>query len=75
VIHLILLLGFISIVVRIVTAPFRFRRRRYWNGYGGYGYGYNPYAYGCRRRHGMLGGLLPIIVLVALDRMFGGRRF
>jgi len=75
VIHLILLLVFISVVVRLVTWPFRFHRRRYWNGYGGYGYGYNPYAYGCRRRHGMLGGLLPIIALVAIDRLFGGRRF
>jgi hypothetical protein len=69
-IHLIILLILISAVIRLVTAPFRFgyRRRFYGDPY------YNPYRYGCRRRHGRLGGLLPILALVALDRMFT-RRF
>ena len=33
-----------------------------------------PFRYGCRRRHGILGGILPILALVALDRIFT-RRF
>jgi len=68
--YLIVLFVVIAVAVRLVTAPFRFHRRRQW-----YGYGYNPYAYGCRRRRGWIGGLLPILALVAIDRMFGGRRF
>ena len=67
-IHLILLLFLVSIVVRLITRPFRYRRFGAWNGYG-----YNPYNYGCRRHHGRLGGLLPIIALVALDRIFTRR--
>ena len=71
-IHLIILLFLICAVIRLITRPFRYGyRHRY------YGYRdpyYNPYQYGCRRRHGMLGGLLPILALVALDRMFT-RRF
>ena len=61
-----------SIVVRLITAPFRMGRwhRRYY-GYDPY---YNPYRYGCRRHHGLLGGVLPILALVALDRIFN-RRF
>jgi len=71
-IHLIILLIILSAVIRLVTAPFRYGYRRRFYGYGDpY---YNPYRYGCRRRHGWLGGLLPILALVALDRMFT-RRF
>jgi hypothetical protein len=66
-IHLILLVVLVWVVVRAVTAPFRFRRRSW--------YAYNPYAYGCRRRRGWVGGVLPILALVALDRVLGGRRF
>jgi hypothetical protein len=73
-IHLIVLLIVLSIVVRIVVrlvaAPFRYSRRS-WSGYGDpY---YNPYRYGCRRNRGFAGGLLPIIALVALDRLFTRR--
>jgi hypothetical protein len=67
---LILIAIFVSIVVRILTLPFRYGRT-----YGRTYYGYdNPYRYGCRRHHRFLGGLLPILALVALDRIFG-RRF
>ena len=68
---MILLLVLISAVVRIFTAPFRygFRRRRLY-GYDAY---YNPYRYGCRRHHRLLGGLLPIVALIALDRIFTRR--
>jgi len=40
----------------------------------GNGYGYNPYNYGCRRHHRFLGSILPIVALIALDRLIG-RRF
>jgi hypothetical protein len=70
---LILIAVFVSIVVRLVAAPFRYRHWR--RGYYSYGDPYhNPYLYGCRRRHRLLGGLLPILALVALDRIFFGRR-
>ena len=60
-----------AIVARIVTAPFRYGyRHRRWYGYDPY---YNPYRYGCRRHHGLLGGVLPILALVALDRIFNRR--
>jgi hypothetical protein len=71
---LILFVVFVSVVMRLITAPFRYR---YWRRRGYCGYGdpyYNPYLYGCRRRHRLLGGLLPILALVALDRIFT-RRF
>ena len=66
--HLLALIVIVSLVIRLVVAPFRYRRH--------YGYGdgfYNPYRYGCRRRHGLIGGLLPILALVALDRLFTRR--
>ena len=63
---LILVAIFVSIVVRIVTFPFRYRRSYYGCD--------NPYRYGCRRHHRVLGRLLPILALVALDRIFT-RRF
>jgi hypothetical protein len=69
-ISLILTFILISIVIRLVTLPFRIGRRfNRWSGFG-YGYGYNPYRYGCRRHHRVLGGILPIVALVALDRLF-----
>ena len=74
---LILAVVLVSSVVRMLTAPFRYghRFRHPFQRYGsGFGYGYNPYQYGCRRHHRLLGGIVPILVLVALDRMFG-RRF
>jgi len=72
-IHLILAIVLISIVVRLITAPFRYGRR-YRRGFYGYG---NPYynPYGCGWRRHRFFGLLPILALVALDRLFGGRRF
>lgn len=70
--HLIVFLVIVSIVIRLVTAPLRLGYRRRYDGYGD-GY-YNPYRYGCRRRHGLLGAWLPILALVALDRLFT-RRF
>jgi asparagine N-glycosylation enzyme membrane subunit Stt3 len=68
---LILLIVLISAAVRIVTAPFRYghRHRRFY-GYDPY---YNPYRYGCRRHHGLFGRVLPILALVALDRIFSRR--
>ena len=70
--HLLILILIVSAVIRLITAPFRFGNRHRYFGYGDpY---YNPYRYGCRRHHGMLGGLLPILALVALDRLFT-RRF
>jgi hypothetical protein len=71
-IHLILFLILLSIVVRlivrIVFLPFRYGgyRRRGWG--RGYGYGY---GYGCGRSYG--GGLLPLLGLLALGRLFGRR--
>lgn len=69
-IHLIVFLILLSIVVklivRIVTSPFRYggyRRRGYGRGYGD--------GYGCRRSYG--GGLLPLLGLLALGRLFGRR--
>jgi hypothetical protein len=67
---LILPLVLISAVVRIFTAPFRYGFRRRIYGYDPY---YNPYRYGCRRHHRLLGGFLPIVALIALDRIFSRR--
>ena len=67
---------FIKIILRLIFRPFGYRQRyrRPFFGYGGYGDGYNnPYAYGYRRRG--FGGILPIFLLVAIDRIFTGRRF
>ena len=62
-IHLIVTLVLISFAVRLILRlVFRPFRRSY--------YGYNPYHYGCRRHHRLLGGVLPILGLVALDRLF-----
>ncbi|ADW70758.1 hypothetical protein [Granulicella tundricola] len=58
-------------VVRLFTRPFRYRSYRQPFGYGGYG---NYGGYG-RRRHGLGGSLFSILALVALDRIFTGRRF
>lgn len=73
-IHLIVFLVLLSIVVRlivrIVLTPFRM------GGYGrggwsrGYRYG-NGYGYGRGPRRG--GGLLPLLGLLALGRLFGRR--
>jgi hypothetical protein len=70
--HLIVFLVIVSVIVRLVTAPFRHGYRRRYYGYND-GY-YNPYRYGCRHRHGIVGAWLPILALVALDRIFT-RRF
>jgi hypothetical protein len=52
-------------------APYRYgpRHRRFY-AYDPY---YNPYRYGCRGHHRWLGGILPIVALVALDRIFNRR--
>jgi hypothetical protein len=55
-----------AIVVRVITAPFRMARYRRWYGRG---WGYGRYAYGPPR--GM--GLLTVLALVALERLFGRR--
>ncbi len=55
----ILFVIFVSSIVRLLTAPFRYGRRY-------------RYGYGCHRHHG--GGLLPLLGLVFLARTFG-RRF
>jgi hypothetical protein len=67
---MILVLVLVSAVVRIFPAPFRYGFRRRLYGYDPY---YNPYRYGCRRRHRLLGGILPIVALIALDRIFTRR--
>jgi hypothetical protein len=60
-------------VIRLFTRPFRYSRRYSSPFYGGYGYG--P-GYGCRHHHrGLGGGLFSILALVALDRIFSGRRY
>jgi hypothetical protein len=64
---LILLFVLVSAAIRIVTAPFRYGSRRRFFGYDPY---YNPYLYGCRRHHRLLGRILPIVALIALDRIF-----
>jgi len=68
---LILLIVAVSAVVRMITAPFRYgyRHRRFF-GYDPY---YNPYLYGCRRHHRLLGRILPIVALIALDRIITRR--
>ncbi len=56
----------ISIVVRIVAAPFRMARYHRWYQRG---WGYGPYAWG--RPRGM--GVMTVLALVALERLFGRR--
>jgi len=84
----ILIVVAISLVVRLITLPFRLggyflRRNNNWDGYnnpyygprwgGGWGNGYG-YGYGCGyRRHRGIGHIfLVILVLVALSHLFGG---
>jgi hypothetical protein len=67
-IHLILTVVLISFVVRLITRPFRWGyRHRYYYGYD------DPYRFGCRRHHRFFGGILPILALIALDRIFNRR--
>jgi len=64
---------FLVAIIRLVTLPLRLRRR-YGSYYGrryGWDGGHNPYRYGRRG----FGGLGTIVALVALDRLFGGRRY
>jgi hypothetical protein len=64
----IVLIVLFAIVVRILTAPFRMHRwhRHRWHGGGWRGYGY-PHPYGR--------SLLAILVIVALERIFGRRYY
>jgi hypothetical protein len=55
----------LRLIIRPVFNPYRIRRP-YFGPYGYYGYGR-----GYRRHH--FGGLLSVLVLVALDRLFGRR--
>jgi len=68
----ILILVAVSVVFRLIFRPiwnpYRIRRP-YFGPYGYYGYGY-----GYRRRL-FPGGLLSILALVALDRIFGRRGY
>jgi hypothetical protein len=57
------------LVVRLITAPFRWSRWHRRGGWYGDGWGYGRYAYG--RPRGM--GLLTVLVLVALERLFDRR--
>ena len=67
-IPLILTIVLISFVVRLITRPFRYGyRHRFYYGYD------NPYRFGCRRHYGLFGRILPILVLIALDRIFNRR--
>jgi len=62
---------FVRIILRLIFRPLWWGRR-YHRHFGGYGYNdgyYNPYGY---RRRGF-GAIVPIFVLVALDRLFGRR--
>jgi hypothetical protein len=68
--RLLLLIVVASIVIRVILSPFRYGFRRRFDYRDRF---YNPYLYGCRRHHGVLGGLLPILALVALDRLFTRR--
>ncbi len=65
----ILIFVIVSLVLRLILRPiwnpYRLRRP-YFGPYGYYGYGHGY------RRH-RFGGLLPIVLLVALDRLFGRR--
>jgi hypothetical protein len=67
-ISIFLIVLFARIILRLIFRPFRRRYRPY--GYGNpYGYGYNdPYGY---RRPRF--GFFPIVILAALDRLFGRR--
>ena len=67
---LVILILLIAAVAR-VTAPLRWHRRG--RLYPGNPYTWNPYRYGCRRHHRLLGRILPIVALVALDRIFTRR--
>ena len=71
---LFLIVLFVRIILRLLFRPFGFGHRHRHHFFGSrWGDGYaNPYAYGYRRR-GFGGQLLPIVVLVALDRLFGRR--
>jgi hypothetical protein len=53
------------LLVRSVLNPYRIRRPYF----GPYGY----YGYGRRYRHHRFGWFLPVVLLVALDRIFGRR--
>jgi hypothetical protein len=59
-------------IIRLITLPLRLGRRYgYYGRRYGWDGGYNPYRYGRRG----FGGLGTIVALVALDRLFGGRRY
>ncbi len=74
-VSIVLIVFLARFVLRLVLRPFgfgrRYHRHRGWGIPFGDGYS-NPYAYGYRRR-GFGGSVLPIIALVALDRLFGRR--
>ena len=55
----------LRLIIRPIWNPYRIRRP-YYGPYGYYGYGHGY------RRH-RFGWFLPIVVLVALDRLFGRR--
>ena len=71
-ISIFLIVLFARIILRLIFRPLRYGRHRY-NRYGGgvpYGNGYyDPYGF----RRPSFRGIVPIIVLVALDRLFGRR--
>ena len=71
---LFLIVLFVRIVLRLLFRPlFGHRHHRHFGFGNRWGDGYsNPYSYGYRRP-GIGGQILPIIVLVALDRLFGRR--
>jgi hypothetical protein len=61
----------ISVVVSLI---FRLLIRPIWNPYGIRRPYFGPYGYYGYRHH-RFGGILPIMLLVALDRIFFGRRW
>lgn len=67
-IPLILTIVLVSFIVRVITRPSVYGyRHRYFYGYD------NPYRYGCRCHHRFFGRILPILALVAIDRIFTRR--
>jgi hypothetical protein len=64
---------FVVLPIVLVVHVVRLFMRPYRSG----GQYYNPYfgGYGCRRHRGIGRSLFSILALVALDRLFTGRRF
>ena len=69
--HLLVLIALFAFFIRIVTAPFRWGRYHRHCGWYGNRYGWYGNRWGYRRPYG--GGLLTILALVALEKLFDRR--